>query len=1441
MQLFDYHHRTNSIFSYHSPGNECIKITTSGTTSQAGIGVYDQCPAAIGATCIANAPPGFNTSNPTIDAAFLPNAGYYYIVFGSGINCSSFNIQVDTVTCPPVLPIASSCDKALDIGGCSNKTPVVIPLIPGTGDLNLISQGINQGCFVATQFNYSFFYFKAEANGKFGFVVEAADPDEASDIDFSLWGPIDAQSNFCNFVKTQQPVRSSWTDLTLPTGLVDINPETGAPVLDDYDCGSPGTPSSSGDRYVRRLDVIQGKYYVILLDDYSNTIHHGGFSVDFSGTTDNVFHPADGITVTKDTAICAGQQVHLSASGGASYFWSPSTSLNCINCQNPVSTPAHGIIYDVKIVATCKTESRHVNIQVANLNLGPDITVCGDAVLTLNPHPDTIQGSDYNWTGSPGLSCNDCPNPTLTGLTVGNYSYQLSQTALPCTLIDAINITVLNGQQPQYHISRDTSICPGQSVSIGGPAIAGTTYSWSSSPPGFISNNANPGVSPTHTTKYYVTVSNGSCVVSALDSITVHVFKQPLPTISGPSTLCSGMATLSSPGNFDNWAWSNNQTNFTAQVGISGTYTVTVTDANGCTASASKTVGASVPAPTPAISGPTGLCSGTATLQVIGSDFNAQVWSDHATSSIITVNTPGTYTVTVTNASGCTAIATAPVASGAPAPMPGISGFTLFCPDSTTTLTATPGYTYEWSSGQSTASLAVGTAGTYTVTVTNNFGCTGSASIHVSIASAPIGTANVIDASCGKPNGSVNLTVTGPSPFTYLWNNGNTTKDLTGVSANTYTVTITGNYGCTKQLSATVNNLNGPNGTTQVIPASCGLSNGTVNLTLSGGLGPYAFIWNNGATLQNLTGVKTGAYAVTITDTNGCTAVASATVAGPPALAWNGLVYDCGGTDTQYTVSFTLNGGTPPYSVVTGSGSFAGNIFTSAPIASGTSFSISIGDNAGCPPVVVNGIHQCNCTNSAGTMKTQANLVACGTDSVSAVFNQNQTLASGSILLFVLHQGSGASVQNPIGWNTIPKFAYTPGILYGTPYYISAVAGKNDGNGGIDLNAPCLSVSAGTPVYFYQVYNNTVNKEICTGETVTVCNQAYTTAGSYTVHCQSKQGCDSVVTLNLVVRAPMVSLGTDKKICPGDSVLLTALSTGCSGCQYSWGAPTREVQPPSTANFTVTITDNHGCTATDEITVQVLPTKSSNLEARVCKGDKYTLGGKDFSVSGQYDVTIPASNGCDSIVHLHLDVLEPNQLKALPDKIYYPPGSGASSKEFDVLGNDSIGSLQRVAVEIISNAHPEVGNAEPLGNGSVQFMLDDTEFRGIDTLLYRICDSVCPVPCSSAKMFIIIQDDIDHIKDLLPNVFTPNGDKPNEFFDPLAEYAAQGYQVDDKTASLTIINRWGEVIFNASPYMRWDGKNQHSKHDMPVGTYYFRLVMEIGKTILVEGAVLLLR
>lgn len=556
----DYVLGNDYVFAYTSSGNECIKVTTTGTSDQSGLGVYSACPTEIGAQCIAiDDAAFFGGGDPAIDAAFLENPGTYYIVFGSIGDCTPFSIQVDTVTCPIILPAASTCDKALNVGGCSTVTPEIIALNPGQGDPDFIVDGVNNGCFVAPEFNYSFFYFKAGANGKFGFTVESAVPEDSTDIDINVWGPIDSFDDICNFTSNNQPVRSTWTGGEVPTGLQDVHPGTGDIVTDDFDCGDPSTPSADGDNFVRRLDVIEGKYYVVLMDDFGGAIEDGGIAIDFTGTTEGVLVPEDGLpTAGSDTTICLGQSASLFATGGEAYFWQPTTGLSCSQCPNPIASPTESTQYQVQVATACNSVVLDVDVKIFDLNLGADVTVCSGATFELNENGPL--NASYVWSGQ-SLSCNNCPTPTVGPLPPGTYTYVASLLTTFCLFKDTLVVTVLPAPQPQYLISDDQTICKGETIQLGGVAQPGTSYSWSSDPPGFGSIIANPSVSPTVNTTYYLTANNGSCPVPALDSVVVTVNEIPLVAVANDTAICIGQPVkLSStiPQQGATYAWMAN-------------------------------------------------------------------------------------------------------------------------------------------------------------------------------------------------------------------------------------------------------------------------------------------------------------------------------------------------------------------------------------------------------------------------------------------------------------------------------------------------------------------------------------------------------------------------------------------------------------------------------------------------------------------------------------------------------------------------------------------------------------------------------------------------------------------------------------------------------------------------------------------------------------------
>ena len=528
------------VFAYESSGDYCANVMVTGATPNTGIAILNGLPGAPGTQCLAQSANGMAT------AVDFQDAGTYYIVVANALGCTGFGLSITEAACSLNPSLQGSLCNPLN--GCINPDglPSTFIFNQGFEDISF-TPGVNDGCWVntgAAQPNYYWFTIEAQADGPFGFIVQAANPGEDSDIDFNVWGPF-TREEACedplgvqDFIENNQPIRSSWAGGADPTGLALVN-ANGDPVTDPYDCEP--APGANGDDFASVIMAQEGEIYVVLINDWGNDIASGAISVDWNPSDPPVLGSITTSLVQMDTAICAGESVQLLLDTPVDDItWLGDTeSLSCTDCPDPVATPAVTSTYTAIIQAVCYIDTVEVTVEVYAVDAGPDVIVCRNEEIQIVAGSDFVF-ADYLWTAPAGvtLSCTDCPAPFVTADAAGTYELSVILNGIGCTLGDQMILTVLDGDAPDYNISEDQQICIGESTNIGGAPVQSVTYSWTSSPPGFSANVANPQVTPDTTTTYYLEAIGPDCPVASIDSVRVEVFLPPLLNITGDTAVC---------------------------------------------------------------------------------------------------------------------------------------------------------------------------------------------------------------------------------------------------------------------------------------------------------------------------------------------------------------------------------------------------------------------------------------------------------------------------------------------------------------------------------------------------------------------------------------------------------------------------------------------------------------------------------------------------------------------------------------------------------------------------------------------------------------------------------------------------------------------------------------------------------------------------------------
>ncbi|MEO8821483.1 MAG: gliding motility-associated C-terminal domain-containing protein, partial [Ginsengibacter sp.] len=592
------------------------------------------------------------------------------------------------------------------------------------------------------------------------------------------------------------------------------------------------------------------------------------------------------IVKSNDTSICLNSKTTLSASGGFSYMWSPSTGLGNSNISKPVASPLVSTKYYVTVTnaAGC---SRKDSIKITVNNL-PVISKSNDTSICINSKIPLFAngGNSYLWTPSAGLDNTNTSNPLATPLATTKY-YVTVANAAGCKKMDSVKITV--NTLPVILKSNDTSICINSKISLF--ATGGNSYAWSPSTGLSNPNSSNSFATPLATTKYYVTVTN-TAGCSKKDSVKITVNNLPAISKSNDTTICADSKIPLFATGGSSYAWSpstglnsSNSANPFATPLTTTKYYVTVSN-GGCSKKDSvKIIVNNLPVISK--SNDTSICVDSK-IPLFASGGNSYTWSPstglnnpNSSNPFSTPLATTKYYITVTSIAGCSKKDSVKITVNN-LPVVSKSNDTSICMNSKIPLFAKGGTSYSWSpsTGLNNANSATPLAGPsattkYYVTVSNG-GCSKKDSVKIIVNNLPVISKSNDTSVC--VNSLVPLFATGGTAYSWLPSTGLDNSIIpnpvaTAKASSVYYVAVKNAAGCIKMDSVKIKVNNLP-----VISKSNDTSiciNSTAPLFASGGTSyswfPATGLNNNNISNPKATPIVTTKYYLTVANSTGCT------------------------------------------------------------------------------------------------------------------------------------------------------------------------------------------------------------------------------------------------------------------------------------------------------------------------------------------------------------------------------------------------------------------------------------------------------------------------------------------------------------------------------------------------------------------------------------------
>ena len=1122
-------------------------------------------------------------------------------------------------------------------------------------------------------------------------------------------------------------------------------------------------------------------------------------------------------------------------------------------------TPAYSFNWNDAVITQNRTNmsagSYNVTVTDANLcSTTSSATITQPAVLTISAIPvdvlcnggnngsisTTVNGGTASYT----YLWNDAvTTANRTTLTAGNYSVTVTDN-LSCSA-SAVAVIAQPSALVLSNTHTDVSCFGGNNGSVDLTATGGTT------PYVYVWNNAatSQDISTLTIGTYTVSVTDAhSCSAVSSAAVTEPTALQVSSTAT--NVLCNSASTgavnITVSGGVTNYSylWSNAATTQNISSIPAGSYTVTVTDANNCTATRSQTVTQSA-AIVISETHTDASCFGNATAAIDitvtgGNAAYSYLWNNGYNSEDISGVQANTYTVTVTDVNSCTA--SQAVTVGQPTAISVTFNYNnVQCnggADGNIDLTvsgATPGYTYIWNNGATTQDQNNIYAGNYSVTVNDSHGCVASANMTITQPNSLVVVTNThTDVSCfGGSNGGIDVSIVGGTfPFIYIWSDGANTQDRTGLSAGTYQLTVNDQNSCAVSQPVVILQPTALAVTLSATDVLCnGNSNGSITSVITGGTTNYTSLWSNGAATQNLNTVVAGTYTVTVTDANSCSLAQTATVNQPAVLAVSAVKADVkcfGGNDGS--VDVTVTGGIPAYNYVWNNAATTQDLTT---VSAGT-FTVNVTDANSCSASVSVAVAQpsslqvslvktdptCNGVNNGSIDVT----VTGGTTAYSYLWSNAATTED------VQNLGAGNFTVNVTDANgcvaTGSQQLVMPASMSVTPSHTN-LSCFGSANGTVSI-----SVSGGNTPYVYSWSNGSSSQNI-TG----------LTAGLYNATVTDSKGCVANVN-GIIVNEPAVlnvgAVATDVACLGAQNGTVDATATGGTPpYTYAWSNHTfaEDLMNVPSATYKVTVLDANNCMQTAVATVNTLPQLIATAIADTLACVTAT-GGIDLTVnSGSSPYTYHWSNGAttEDLTNVHpgtysVTVQDANGCPLDTTFVI----TNANSFAVNATGGGTVTLGQTIELHATTT-----GSAQTVFNWTPTYNLDcpsctDITVQPAQSTVYTVVGT--DVNGCVAQDTVSVTVIADHTI-FTPNAFTPNGDGNNDFFQMFGNLAGI------RKFSILIFERWGENVYDSELVdFKWDGTYKGELLPPSVCVYVMKAVFLDGYNEKVyKGSITILR